>query len=1089
MQYPRTKIAFEALEERKLLAMDFSQVLSDYQESRTQYKSELFANTLASGEGPSNRVVSIEPATVDESAGFVAATLTLDKPAFGNELVWVSVIDNTAILGSDYMAYIQPVAFSTGQTAATVRFDILDDNIPENAEAFFGYLIQPSNVAIGTGTAKITINDDDGAFQPRVVSIHPTIVNESAGTVDVLITLDQAAFGSESVRVSVIDGTAVLGLDYMSHIQTATFVRGQTSSTIRFSILNDDRPENVEEFYGYLLQPNNLTIGTSTAKITINDDDGEFQPRLVTVHPTTVNEFARTVDVRLTLDQVAIGGESVQVSVIDGTAVLGQDYVSHIQTVTFAAGQTAATVRIDIIDDNVRENKELFFVYLFAPNNLVIVDDRAAITIEDNQGPLLTYHSTANFRLPNRLFVNVGSYANLNQVFAAETRIDWRTQTTEAKTITLAFAAKELLDHLNAAGANISLNVIRNYQSEGNGIYLLTQEDDVILSELRSRGITIQFEKMQDQGFVIVDSGGSLFLVGKTRIGCLYAAYALLDELGFKWLTPTDSVIPNLPTVTVPLLPIIEEPQQRYRGFWTFGDTEDRSESDVVVDQQYLLWMARNRLNIAGSVATPYNHKLGIYNWGGGHHVIRDILGLPELFDQHPEWYGQLSGTRVPIRSTDSDFYVNPNFANEQMINYFSQVLIGRLVHGDMREIEIISLWPSDARSTYNWDGSADALAIGNRTDNLLNFYAGIAERLTIAFEQNQINRLVSIAGIAYFTTWDAPTNKSIVARLEHLRNFIQIFYLNERSYSGTINDPVHDSDRNREIVNRIASWHQSANLDYGVVEYLNYSIYSGVANTALQSFASDFAYYSENAGTFFAYTHANRNNIGPRKVTNKLIAQLSWKEYDPSRFQYKQKSAELKTDEYFAISYGDKAAEVKRVYMELAAATSNVAEIANSCNFTIFQDLVWTPPPLTTSESERLLNACVQGGRQSLRDLPFENVFLAEFVGVADSVARLTTLATTVSRLIDSTTISNAARERLSSEYEWFAITLQRFQLISLAIDYRLHTTVGSAERAAIVSKINVLVDSILANPITADTLSKVNQRSGVFALYRLLT
>ncbi len=172
MQCSRRR-TFEVLENRNLLATDFSQVMPESVESRTQLESSVFANSLMSGEGPSYRVVSILPATVNEASGFVAATLTLDKPAVGNELIWVSVIDGTAILGSDYSAHIQPVAFSTGQTNATVIFDILNDNLPENAEAFYGYLIQPNNLVIGTNTAKITINDDDGAFQPRLVTIHP----------------------------------------------------------------------------------------------------------------------------------------------------------------------------------------------------------------------------------------------------------------------------------------------------------------------------------------------------------------------------------------------------------------------------------------------------------------------------------------------------------------------------------------------------------------------------------------------------------------------------------------------------------------------------------------------------------------------------------------------------------------------------------------------------------------------------------------------------------------------------------------------------------------------------------------------------
>jgi hypothetical protein len=66
----------------------------------------------------------------------------------------------------------------------------------------------------------------------------------------------------------------------------------------------------------------------------------------------------------------------------DGTAVAGSDYIATSGTLTFAAGETAKSVTVQVIGDTVREPDETFYLVLLNPSaNAEIVDDEGVGTI------------------------------------------------------------------------------------------------------------------------------------------------------------------------------------------------------------------------------------------------------------------------------------------------------------------------------------------------------------------------------------------------------------------------------------------------------------------------------------------------------------------------------------------------------------------------------------------------------------------------------------------------------------------------------------------------------------------------------------
>ena len=119
----------------------------------------------------------------------------------------------------------------------------------------------------------------------------------------------------------------------------------------------------------------------------INDDDSEVG---LVIDGNFVAEGDGTISFPVTLTQPAATAVTVQWATGDGSAVAGQDYVSGNGTLRFAAGATAATFTVDLLDDAVAEPTEDFSVSLSDPENAVLYVVYAFGRITDDDAPDVT---------------------------------------------------------------------------------------------------------------------------------------------------------------------------------------------------------------------------------------------------------------------------------------------------------------------------------------------------------------------------------------------------------------------------------------------------------------------------------------------------------------------------------------------------------------------------------------------------------------------------------------------------------------------------------------------------------------------------
>ena len=103
--------------------------------------------------------------------------------------------------------------------------------------------------------------------------------------------------------------------------------------------------------------------------VSVTDDGGAAQ---IGIQPATGREAGNgqtsNVPVTVWLSRSSTASVSVSYRTADGTATAGSDYTAVNGTLTFAPGETRKTVNVPILDDNVEDSGETFFVELSNPS-------------------------------------------------------------------------------------------------------------------------------------------------------------------------------------------------------------------------------------------------------------------------------------------------------------------------------------------------------------------------------------------------------------------------------------------------------------------------------------------------------------------------------------------------------------------------------------------------------------------------------------------------------------------------------------------------------------------------------------------------
>ncbi|XP_072045874.1 uncharacterized protein [Amphiura filiformis] len=277
------------------------------------------------------------------------------------------------------------ITFSANSETAFVPVTIVGDNDVEDLENFCVQLSVTTG-AVNTYLCpgenhKASINITDNDFRVFLRETHITI-SEDAGTVLVPVCREgYLGDGSVTVPVTLIDTSAIAGMDYVNRIgYQVTFQANQECTNAEITLINDGIGEPNEAFRVVISKPSKgeLSEGNTQTYIGITDDDIAIRIQLSAYN---VNEGAGSLYITLLRQGALEDDKKVYLVAINGTALSGVDF-EDIGEVLFDIGDRSKRFPITIIDDQLFESSETFTVALINEAGQVL--SSATVTIEDN---------------------------------------------------------------------------------------------------------------------------------------------------------------------------------------------------------------------------------------------------------------------------------------------------------------------------------------------------------------------------------------------------------------------------------------------------------------------------------------------------------------------------------------------------------------------------------------------------------------------------------------------------------------------------------------------------------------------------------
>ena len=558
------------------------------------------------------------------------------------------------------------------------------------------------------------------------------------------------------------------------------------------------------------------------------------------------------------------------------------------------------------------------------------------------------------------IIVNKGSFASVQQAAAGEDEVNFCDENpTGYRACTESFAATELASFLVKA-TDIKKDDIRFVD---NGI--LPDNGDVFIIGSRSTNpLLTKYNHLDDTRFDTEEAysirsfneNGRVITVieGADRVGSLYGTYRYLNELGIKFigLGEQGTIYPIAPTKIISGININENPSYHTRGFHAWGDRKGK------VDNDFFLWMARNKLNYWTAEGPPpikLLKKLGMKLYAGGHriqgevfdgdneypynhHVFKGNENKPEdpyevgseyagdlnndgrlsNFEAHPEWYGMKDGKRMKIVLSPDVTGDQINFctSNEDGRKEFSKRIVRELIDGKWKHVDVFNVWMLDVVAE-SWCTCDKCMKAGSYTDKMFTVTYDILKELEKAHKNTSLNRRIEIGCLAYLPTLHPPT-KPLPDDYDYENSSVTFFPI-RRCYVHSFADPA-CTEINQWQLQAFQGWTVGEKRFYKgsifIGEYYNVSRLMSLPGLFTKIMAVDIPWYYRSGALHFHYMHTPHRLWGTWTLNNYLMGKLLWNIND---------DALTILDDYFRSYYPTTSETTRRFYEQLEIATANI--------------------------------------------------------------------------------------------------------------------------------------------------------------------
>jgi Calx-beta domain len=316
----------------------------------------------------------VDAGTAEEGDSTLPVTVSLTNPGTDEVSVRVRTVSDTALAESDFLTLDEVVTFQPGGTTTVeLAVQLVDDTVIENSESFSIVLTEASGALIGLANTTCRIEDDD---LPTLVIVDAS-GEEDSGSLGFEVVLSEVSTMDVVFQAVTSGASAEENTDFVALNGQFILPAGQTSLTITVELIDDSIIE-VDEFL--VLQINSVTnagVEDGSALGTIEDNDG----LIVFLDDLEVSEAAGTAGFTLALTSVSDADVTVDLQTQEGTALSGLDFLPLETTVTIPAGETSLRVEVDLVDDDLPEVDETFFLNIVAADGANIIDTNGLVTL------------------------------------------------------------------------------------------------------------------------------------------------------------------------------------------------------------------------------------------------------------------------------------------------------------------------------------------------------------------------------------------------------------------------------------------------------------------------------------------------------------------------------------------------------------------------------------------------------------------------------------------------------------------------------------------------------------------------------------
>ena len=220
-----------------------------------------------------------------------------------------------------------------------------------------------------------------------------------------------------------MDITTNAGEDYTASSGSLTIELGGYKSERAYIYFIDDSTDEHDETMAYEIT---IVRGNISAPdyLAFQISDNDAEPSL-SIGNDSIAEDNGTLGFEVSLDAASGKEITVRYTTADGTATSGADYASESGTLTFAPGDTAATITVSVVDDGVPELDEHMTVTLSNAGNAMIGTGTGTGTILDTGG--LPGVSVSDAKGPEDTIGDLSFIVTLDTAGASEATVSYAT--------------------------------------------------------------------------------------------------------------------------------------------------------------------------------------------------------------------------------------------------------------------------------------------------------------------------------------------------------------------------------------------------------------------------------------------------------------------------------------------------------------------------------------------------------------------------------------------------------------------------------------------------------------------------------------